>query len=763
MYSILKNRIAFLITLLYIFGTVKSGQSQSFYDISTIQEIQVYFSQSNWDFQLDTSKSGIDGFVFSDSVKINGVKFDSVGVKYKGNSSYNPTFTKNPITISLNEFKSQSYQGYKDIKLSNGYADPSLIREVLSYAILKNYMDCPQSNFAKLFINGAYIGLYANDESIDKKFCGDHFYSSTNTLVKCNPIINPGPNTKSNLKFINSDSSSYYNFYEMKSNTGWKELVALCDSVTNKGSNSSSVLDWDRFLWMFAFNNALVNLDSYSGVFAQNYYLYKNNSGLFMPVVWDLNMSFGGFPFLGSGNTSMGSLTNTNLQQMPVTIHATDAYWPLINIMQSNPELKRKYIAHLKTIVNENFGNGTYLTLANQFRTLIDSSVIADTNKFYTTQQFQNSLTNGTTVGSYTVPGIKSLMDARVNYLQGANEFTQTDPVISNIIASNAIFNTEVKLKATVQNAVSVVLNYRFSKDASFKSMTMYDNGLHDDGAADDKIYGAKFNLSSLHSEYYIYAENNDAGKFSPERAAYEFYSIEALTNTPQKGDIVINEFLALNQTDTVDEAGQHEDWIELINKTSSPLNLFGLYLTDLYSLPKKYAFPANTIIPPYGLLTLFADQDSSTGQFLHCNFKLSGSGEMLLLSDGNGLILDSITFGVQTADVSIARCPNGTGALLPTSKPSFNKYNCGFIGIQTSGKEPVINYKLYPNPTQNSFTIDGRNIQMIEIYNVLGSLVYEQKYNNEMKVNLTDLSLTSGVYLIKINGLTTKRLQVLY
>ena len=154
-----------------------------------------------------------------------------------------------------------------------------MIREPLAYSILSNYMDCPKANFAKLFINGNYIGIYSNAESINKDFCSNHFYSSKNTLLKCNPIGNPGPTTKSNLKYINgADSSGYINYYELKSDYGWNDLVDLCDSVTNNPSSFANVMDVDRILWMLAFNNSLVNLDSYSGVFAQNYYLYKDNT-----------------------------------------------------------------------------------------------------------------------------------------------------------------------------------------------------------------------------------------------------------------------------------------------------------------------------------------------------------------------------------------------------------------------------------------------------------------------------------------------------
>src|ERR1700752_2584212 len=83
--------------------------AQNFYDVNTIQKIEITFSQPNWDYQLDTAKTGADSYIMAAGVTINGVAFDSVGVKYKGNSSYNPTYKKNPLHIELDTYKSQSY------------------------------------------------------------------------------------------------------------------------------------------------------------------------------------------------------------------------------------------------------------------------------------------------------------------------------------------------------------------------------------------------------------------------------------------------------------------------------------------------------------------------------------------------------------------------------------------------------------------------------------------------------------------------------
>lgn len=147
-------------------------RAQSFYDYNTIQRIEIHFNQSNWDYQLDTAKNGSEGYILAQWVKINGVQFDSVGVKYKGNSSYNANQVKNPFHLKLDYVRdNQNYQGFSDVKLSNGFSDPSMIREALSYQILANYMDCPRANYAQVFVNNSMIGLYTNVEDISKDFC----------------------------------------------------------------------------------------------------------------------------------------------------------------------------------------------------------------------------------------------------------------------------------------------------------------------------------------------------------------------------------------------------------------------------------------------------------------------------------------------------------------------------------------------------------------------------------------------------------------
>lgn len=49
----------------------------------------------------------------------------------------------------------------------------------------------------------------------------------------------------------------------------------------------------------------------------------------------------------------MGNQTPTSMQQFAPSNHSADDYWPLIKGIQANDSYRRKYIAHMKTLLNE--------------------------------------------------------------------------------------------------------------------------------------------------------------------------------------------------------------------------------------------------------------------------------------------------------------------------------------------------------------------------------------------------------------------------
>ena len=122
---------------------------------------------------------------------------------------------------------------------------------------------------------------------------------------------------------------------------------------------------------------------------------------------------------------------------------------------------------------------------------------------------------------------------------------------------------------------------------------------------------------------------------------------------------LFINECMAANSM-TIADPDYHDyaDWIEVYNAGDSSVNLKGYSVTDLFSQPQKYRFAADMIVPPHSWAIIWAD-DRNTGN--HTNFKLSASGEVIGLFDAAGNIVDTLSFGAQTSDVSYGRFPDGS------------------------------------------------------------------------------------------------------
>ena len=132
---------------------------------------------------------------------------------------------------------------------------------------------------------------------------------------------------------------------------------------------------------------------------------------------------------------------------------------------------------------------------------------------------------------------------------------------------------------------------------------------------------------------------------------------------------VVINEWMADNDgpdgfADPLD--GQFADWIELYNPNTNEVNIGGFFLTDDLTDPTKWRIPSPTLIAPQGFLLVWADNETNqnaldTNGNLHAGFSLRREGEAIGLFNAAGAEQHSVTFGLQTVNVSQGWFPDGT------------------------------------------------------------------------------------------------------
>jgi len=205
------------------------------------------------------------------------------------------------------------------------------------------------------------------------------------------------------------------------------------------------------------------------------------------------------------------------------------------------------------------------------------------------------------------------------------------------------------------------------------------------------------------------------------------------------RSQVVINEIMANNNSTLANQAGLFSDWLELYNSGSGSVDLNGYSLTDDPALPTKFLFPS-TLLASHDHLVVWCDSSSGQGEF-HTSFNLGAKGQTVLLYSGVGTTLvDSNTFGLQLADLSIGRIPDGPIGVwtlnLPTPGLANKAKTLGFI-FETNG--PVVITNLFINEwlaTNSVGAATNRDPDWLELFNkstnpiALGGLVFSSTTN---------------------------------
>ncbi|MEL6925703.1 MAG: CotH kinase family protein, partial [Bacteroidota bacterium] len=427
--------------------------------------------------------------------------------------------TKLPFNLKANyRIKKQRFaKGVKTLKLSNVFRDPSFLREVLSYEIAGDYMAAPRANYVRVYVNDDYLGLYNNTESVDGNFLDRYFGEHDGIFFKCDPVwsshlpkgCNPGE--KASLLYQGKDTICYEKNYEIKSDHGWSALQSLTKTLNSTPIQIEQQLNVDEVLWMLAFNNVLVNLDSYTGRLCHNYYLYQDTFGIFHPIVWDMNLSFGGFRFAGNDK----SLSNEEMQKLSPFVHYKYEKRPLISQLLNIDLYRKIYVAHLKTILEEQLLTNKYLDRAKQVQQVIDTYVKSDDNKLYSYDAFRQNLQQSADANKTSIVGITELMQGRIDYLKAHPILKKEAPAISEVAHQKEGEN--IVITASAPEAKQLYLSWRNGKFGPFTRVAM-DKDSEKDGRFTLQIPTG----DCIH--YYLIAEGDKVASVSPARAAFEFY-----------------------------------------------------------------------------------------------------------------------------------------------------------------------------------------------------------------------------------------------
>jgi spore coat protein H len=242
----------------------------------------------------------------------NDVAFGKVGIRYKG-SSYSlpncfedngarkdkPECVKISFKVKFNEYTdSLRFYNMKKLNLHSESIDPSKMHDIISYGLFREMgIIGPRCAFAKVFLNGAFQGLFCAVEDVDGRFSASRWPDD-------------GDGNVYKEKWPISDSLSYYkdglvtndkpqDSADVSKMVRFHQALAGSDNATFK-AQVSPFMDFDYWLHYIAVDRVIHNSDGIMTWYDQpnwksnhNYFIYqpKASDGKLWIIPWDLHVT----------------------------------------------------------------------------------------------------------------------------------------------------------------------------------------------------------------------------------------------------------------------------------------------------------------------------------------------------------------------------------------------------------------------------------------------------------------------------------------
>lgn len=720
-----------------------------FYDQSSVKKVELTFAQADYWQQLTNNYASKTNILAN--LTYEGKVYPNVGVRFRGNTSYQRvTGQKKSFSIELDfQDPTQDLKGYKTLHFNNAFEDPSMIREVLYLNFNRRHIPAAKANFIQLIINGQNWGEYPNIQVLNGAFMEEWFLSKDGTRWRAERSAGGaggggfGAGT-STLNFLGTDTALYKPNYTLKQANKanvWQDLVNACQALnTPVEADLKKVFDTDRALWFVAHEIIFGDDDSYVNKGGQDYYVFwDKETNRVTPIEYDGNSAF-----------------NSTASAWSPFLKETNVQFPIMNKLFAVPALRQRYLAHVRTMIEEDLDPSVFNDKIDFFCNQIDSFVNNDPKKNTTYAQFVAAR-----------PALKSWLVNRKASLLAIAEVNRIAPTIADVVFSanntaftkpNANQTVKVTAKATHSAGINGVnLYYATGLDGYFDKTLMYDDGAHGDGAANDGTFGGTIPgyAKGTYVRFYIEAVANDAPKtvsYMPKGAEHDVFIYQVNFTGSLVTSVTVNEIMAANVSTQADQNGQFDDWVELFNKTNTAVDVSGFFLSDDANNRGKWKFPQGTTIPANGYMIVWADEDG-TQAGLHANFKLSASGEALIFSDKDTAEIDNIVFTEQQNDKGYARRPNGTGSFV-IQAPTYNRNNNLTATHDFLSPNAV---RLFPNPTTEGVTIevDSDKKIPIQVVNMLGQSVFNETILHNVFIKTT--TWQRGIYMVKVGDVLKK------
>ncbi|MCK0145788.1 CotH kinase family protein [Arenibacter sp. F26102] len=351
------------------------------FEDEAVKRLDIVITEERWQSMLDdmTSLYGMFGassgpgggglaevdedpiFVPGD-VMFNGKEWYRVGVRFKGNSSLQSSWSSGIIKLSFkldfDEFEdqypqidNQRFYGFKKLSLKNNYNDKSMLREKVATDVFRDAgLASSHAAFYAVYVDHGdepvYFGVYTMVEEVDDTVIDTQFSDNDGNLYKPDGTgASFAEGTFTEDVFVKKTNEDEADFSDIQSVFTALHAENRTTDPETWHANLESVFDTDTFLKYLAVNTVIQNWDTY-GRMTHNYYLYNNpDTEKLSWIPWDNNEA------LQNGNRE-GSLA-LDFSDL------NDTQWPLIGYLYEDATYRAQYDAYLQDVVDDAFSVST--------------------------------------------------------------------------------------------------------------------------------------------------------------------------------------------------------------------------------------------------------------------------------------------------------------------------------------------------------------------------------------------------------------------
>lgn len=166
---------------------VNMDYAQTLFDRNSLIEIDIQMDDEAWEHMIATASE--EEYSACDLV-INGVLYENVGIRPKGNSSRSSVSKRGSERfswrINFNKYEDKlKCDGLDTLILNNGFNDPGEFREAIAYDMYAFLgADASLYNYAVVYRIGEYFGVYLTLEGVDKTFLRRNYGKDYGKLYK---------------------------------------------------------------------------------------------------------------------------------------------------------------------------------------------------------------------------------------------------------------------------------------------------------------------------------------------------------------------------------------------------------------------------------------------------------------------------------------------------------------------------------------------------------------------------------------------------